>query len=440
MTGFVRGGDDYVTKPFSLEELTLRIGALLRRVRGGDGADARLRYRDLEMDEDRHQVWRGGDEVELSPDRVPAAPLLPAQPRAGPVEAADPRPRLAVRLQRRGQRRRDVRQLPAPKVDVAEPRLLRTVRGFGYVLRADGRDRDRRRRRGPRAGRSRRRSRLIPMSLRARLLVSLAVMLSVALLAAGVLLVELDARQPRRSRRSRAPRPQRSGRRAPATRQPDRPDSDAGRRLAVLRLDRQGNVVRSYPSGFATAPDPGPQPAGLRLGHPGRRLRPIEERPAVDGSLSYRVLTQRVRPANITLAIAAPLAGVDAAVAALIRTLLLTGSIALVGLLVVAWFVVRHDLLPARAHRPNGRVDRGRRPDPPGRRAPRRHRGRAARHGVRRDARPDRDELRRAAGGARREGRERGTAAPVRRRRVARAADAADRRARATPTCIGPAG
>src|SRR4029079_19478034 len=67
VTGFVRGGDDYVTKPFSLEELTLRIGALLRRVRGGDGADARLRYRALEMDEDRHQVWRGGDEVELSP-------------------------------------------------------------------------------------------------------------------------------------------------------------------------------------------------------------------------------------------------------------------------------------------------------------------------------------------------------------------------------------
>src|SRR6478735_4676885 len=67
VTGFVRGGDDYVTKPFSLEELTLRIGALLRRVRGGDGNDARLRYRDLEMDEDRHQVWRDGEEVDLSP-------------------------------------------------------------------------------------------------------------------------------------------------------------------------------------------------------------------------------------------------------------------------------------------------------------------------------------------------------------------------------------
>ena len=53
---------------------------------------------------------RGGRAL---PDGVPAAALLPAQPRAGPLEAADPRPRLAVRLQRRGQRRRDLRQLPA---------------------------------------------------------------------------------------------------------------------------------------------------------------------------------------------------------------------------------------------------------------------------------------------------------------------------------------
>ena len=69
VTGFVRGGDDYVTKPFSLEELTLRIGALLRRISGRRTAATshRLRYRDLEMDEDRHQVWRAGREVDLSP-------------------------------------------------------------------------------------------------------------------------------------------------------------------------------------------------------------------------------------------------------------------------------------------------------------------------------------------------------------------------------------
>ena len=183
------------------------------------------------------------------------------------------------------------------------------------------------------------------MSLRARLLVSLAVMLSVALLAAGVLLVELT----RASLVDRVDHEllglsgpggglQRLGNLTAS-------DSDAGRRLAVLRLDRQGNVVRSYPSGFATAPDPVPSLPVYASGIPADAYGRIEERPAVDGSLSYRVLTQRVGR-NITLAIAAPLAGVDAAVAALIRTLLLTGSIALVGLLVVAWFVVRHDLLP----------------------------------------------------------------------------------------------
>jgi two-component system OmpR family sensor kinase len=183
------------------------------------------------------------------------------------------------------------------------------------------------------------------MSLRARLLISLAVMLSIALLAAGLLLVGLT----RASLVDRVDHElqtlggpggglQRLGSLAA-------PDSDAGRRLAVLRLDRQGNVIRSYPSGFASDPDPLPVLPVYTAGIPAEAYGQIAERPAVDGSTSYRVLTQRARP-NITLAIAAPLAGVDAAVAALVRTLLLTGTLALVGLLVVAWLVVRHDLLP----------------------------------------------------------------------------------------------
>jgi two-component system OmpR family response regulator len=138
VTGFVRGGDDYVTKPFSLEELTLRIGALLRRVRGGDGGDARLRYRDLEMDEDRHQVWRGGDEVELSPtefrllryfllnpERVLSKQQILDHVWQYDFNGEDNVVETYVSYLRR-------------KVDAVEPRLLRTVRGFGYVLRADG--------------------------------------------------------------------------------------------------------------------------------------------------------------------------------------------------------------------------------------------------------------------------------------------------------------
>ncbi len=138
VTGFVRGGDDYVTKPFSLEELTLRIGALLRRVRGGgeDGA-ARLRYRDLEMDEDRHQVWRAGREIELSPtefrllryfllnpERVLSKQQILDHVWQYDFNGEDNVVETYVSYLRR-------------KLDDGEPRLVRTVRGFGYVLRAE---------------------------------------------------------------------------------------------------------------------------------------------------------------------------------------------------------------------------------------------------------------------------------------------------------------
>jgi two-component system OmpR family response regulator len=142
VTGFVRGGDDYVTKPFSLEELTLRIRALLRRV-GGPGADggtddARLRYLDLEMDEDRHQVWKGDREVELSPtefrllryfllnpERVLSKQQILDHVWQYDFNGEDNVVETYVSYLRR-------------KLDNTEPRLLRTVRGFGYVLRADG--------------------------------------------------------------------------------------------------------------------------------------------------------------------------------------------------------------------------------------------------------------------------------------------------------------
>jgi two-component system OmpR family response regulator len=75
ITGLTLGGDDYITKPFSVEALAARVRAVLRRARrqpgkdsGGDaGGDATLRFGDLELDEDHWTVRRAGTPVELSP-------------------------------------------------------------------------------------------------------------------------------------------------------------------------------------------------------------------------------------------------------------------------------------------------------------------------------------------------------------------------------------
>ena len=139
VTGFIRGGDDYVTKPFSLEELTLRIGALLRRTKTSADATAehRLKYRDLEMDEDRHQVWRTGNEVRLSPTEfrllryllLNAERVLSKQQILDHVwqydfNGEDNVVETYVSYLRR-------------KLDTGREPLIRTVRGFGYTLRAE---------------------------------------------------------------------------------------------------------------------------------------------------------------------------------------------------------------------------------------------------------------------------------------------------------------
>ncbi len=65
--GLTVGGDDYVTKPFGLEEVVARIRAILRRTVGESGDDGVLRIADLELDEDAHEVRRAGHEIDLSP-------------------------------------------------------------------------------------------------------------------------------------------------------------------------------------------------------------------------------------------------------------------------------------------------------------------------------------------------------------------------------------
>ncbi|QFG22126.1 response regulator transcription factor [Actinomadura sp. WMMB 499] len=134
--GLTIGGDDYVTKPFSLEEVIARIRAVLRRFRGGTAEPPpRMVFADVELDEDSHEVWRDGRAIQLSPTEfkllryfmanagrvVSKAQILDHvwnydfQGDAGIVESY-------VSALRR-------------KVDNVEPRLIHTLRGVGYVLR-----------------------------------------------------------------------------------------------------------------------------------------------------------------------------------------------------------------------------------------------------------------------------------------------------------------
>jgi two-component system OmpR family response regulator len=135
VAGRTAGGDDYVTKPFSLEEVVARIRAVLRRTASSPQAASHLSFADIELDEDTHEVWKNGELVALSPTEFKllryfmqntGRVLSKAQildhvwnydfgGDANVVESY-------VSYLRR-------------KVDTTEPRLLHTLRGVGYVLR-----------------------------------------------------------------------------------------------------------------------------------------------------------------------------------------------------------------------------------------------------------------------------------------------------------------
>src|SRR3954464_15770872 len=132
------------------------------------------------------------------------------------------------------------------------------------------------------------------MSLRARLVVSLVATLAVALVIAGAALVGL-------TRQSLLDRIDQELVTLPSTTDRLGPLQDltgggeAGRRLAVMRLDRRGNIQRSFPSGVATDPDPPPPLPPDPNGVPATDYGRVETRPARDGSLAYRVVMARGR-------------------------------------------------------------------------------------------------------------------------------------------------
>jgi two-component system OmpR family response regulator len=133
--GLTIGGDDYVTKPFSLEELVARIRAVLRRTHDQAVEAGRLKFADLEMDEDTHEVWRAGRPVELTPTEFSLMRFFLANPRR--VLSKDQILDHVWNYDFGGDSSivETYVSYLRKKVDASVPRLIHTVRGVGYVLR-----------------------------------------------------------------------------------------------------------------------------------------------------------------------------------------------------------------------------------------------------------------------------------------------------------------
>ncbi|SDD89874.1 response regulator transcription factor [Streptomyces prasinopilosus] len=132
--GLTAGGDDYVTKPFNLEELILRIRAILRRT-GGRQPDGRLVVGDLALDPEGRHVTRGGRTVPLSPTEFDLLRVL--MEHAGRVLSKEQLLELVWRYDFGGDDSIVASYVSylRRKVDAGEPKLIHTVRGTGYVLR-----------------------------------------------------------------------------------------------------------------------------------------------------------------------------------------------------------------------------------------------------------------------------------------------------------------
>jgi two-component system OmpR family response regulator len=133
--GLTTGGDDYVTKPFSIEELVARVRLALRRHGIEDEASSRLTFEDVELDEDTRDVSRDGKPIELTATEYRLLHYLMMHPR-----------RVLTRAQILDHVWEydfagDARVLETyisylrKKLDSDGPPLIQTVRGVGYALR-----------------------------------------------------------------------------------------------------------------------------------------------------------------------------------------------------------------------------------------------------------------------------------------------------------------
>jgi len=134
--GLRAGADDYVVKPFSVEELLARVHAVLRRSVPDEGREGVLHVADLELDENSHEVTRGGVEVHLTATEFELLRYLMRNERVVLSKA-----QILDRVWKYDfQGQSNIVELYIgylrKKVDSVDPKLIHTVRGAGYVIKA----------------------------------------------------------------------------------------------------------------------------------------------------------------------------------------------------------------------------------------------------------------------------------------------------------------
>ena len=136
--GLRLGVDDYVTKPFSIEELIERVKAVLRRSSGVPSGDHKLVYHDLVLDEDTRDVWRGDRLIELTVTEYRLLRYLLAHARQVLTRDQILEAVWDYTFAGNASVLETYISYLRHKVDVTEPALIHTVRGVGYSLRLPG--------------------------------------------------------------------------------------------------------------------------------------------------------------------------------------------------------------------------------------------------------------------------------------------------------------
>jgi two-component system, OmpR family, response regulator len=134
--GLSGGGDDYMTKPFSLEELVARIRTILRRTGQASPESARLVFEDLELDEESREVTRGGKPIELTATEYRLLRYLMLNPRRVMTRAQLLDHVWNYDFGGDGRVLETYISYLRKKIDADGPSLIKTVRGVGYALQA----------------------------------------------------------------------------------------------------------------------------------------------------------------------------------------------------------------------------------------------------------------------------------------------------------------